>query len=408
MATGTSGGLLTRLDENAQSLYKHELLSHYLATFASMTGSTARGKRVVVLDGFAGRGRYPDGQPGSAERILQAMLSQKTFRDIDAFFVEKNPSDYAILEGVVAEYVAQGVDGIALPKRVEDHLDRVIAHADGVPLFLFLDPCGVGVSFDRLVGVLTGPRVGRRPATEALLNFSAEMSRRVSGAVLANTQAEQRAMDNFCGGTWWRDVAREAIASAPRDASGKPSFEPVTHAIAEQYAQRLAEVAGMASATVPVYRRLGQQPVYHLVFFTRSPYGLWVFADASARARRAWLRHLGKIADAPGDPVLFTDTELKEDLIRKEQERARTIVADAIRRLLERFPGFRLVNRTVEVFGAAYGVATEDIVRQAVLELHAAGQLRLGQGHRGVRTRELVVARPSPRPEPPAVSQSRR
>lgn len=38
MSTGTSGGLLDELDDNAQSLFKHEVLSHYLRPFISMTG----------------------------------------------------------------------------------------------------------------------------------------------------------------------------------------------------------------------------------------------------------------------------------------------------------------------------------------------------------------------------------
>lgn len=404
MATGTSGGLLGDLDGNAQSLFKHELLSHYLETFTSMTGKYAPGNRVVVLDGFAGRGRYPDGQPGSAERILRAMLSQKRFRDIDAFFVEKKASDFRVLAEVVAEYVAQGVDGVALPGKVEDHLDHVVAAADGVPLFLFLDPCGAGVSFDRLASLLTETRSGKKPVTEVLLNFSAEMSRRVSGALLSRARTQQRAMDVFCGGPWWRQVAEEALEKAPRDRSGKPSFEPLTHAMAGQYAHRLAEAAGQATpmfpVSLPVYRKLGHQPIYHLVFLTRSEYGLWVFAHAAALARRGWLRHLGRLADELDGPTLISGTDIKEGLIAAEERDARSMIADNLRELLSQFNGFRLVEQTLHVFGEAYGVATEDTVRRVVTDLQAAGELRVGQSNRPlpdrVRTREIRVFRPHP------------
>jgi three-Cys-motif partner protein len=402
MAIGTSGGLLGDLDGNAQSLFKHELLSHYLETFTSMTGKNAPGRRVVVLDGFAGRGRYPDGRPASAERILRAMLNQKKFRDIDAFFVEKSPADYVVLAGVVAEYIAQGVDGVALRGKVEDHLEQVVEQATGVPLFLFLDPCGAGVEFDRLAGLLAGPRTRGGPVTEVLLNFSADLSRRVAGVLRSQAPKEQRAMDAACGGSWWRPVAQEALDNAPTDPSGKPSFEPVAQAIAEQYARLLAETADMFPVTVPVYRQLGHQPVYHLVFFTRSEYGLWVFAHAAALARQAWLRHLGRLADERDGLTLISDLALKEELIRREESTARAIIAGNLRDLLARVSRFRLVDQTLQVFGAAYGVATEDTVRQVVLDLQAAGELWVGQSNRRpsqrARTRELVVLRPRSAP----------
>lgn len=39
------------------SVFKHTLLDKYMPQFAGMTGSVARGRRVVYLDGYAGRGR---------------------------------------------------------------------------------------------------------------------------------------------------------------------------------------------------------------------------------------------------------------------------------------------------------------------------------------------------------------
>ena len=66
MATGTSAGLLDSND-HAQSMFKHAIIKNYMPPFLAMTGSTSDRRRVVVMDGFAGRGRYADGSPGSAE-----------------------------------------------------------------------------------------------------------------------------------------------------------------------------------------------------------------------------------------------------------------------------------------------------------------------------------------------------
>src|SRR5215472_12079979 len=151
----------------------------------AMVGSASSHGRMVVLDGYAGRGRYRSGEPGSAELILQVIKSFRDSRQVLAYFAEKEPKDFAALAVVVAEYAQQGLLAKALPGAVEDHLDQVVAAACGYPLFLFLDPCGAVVPFDRLAAVLAGQRRAQRPQTEVLLNFSAGLSRRAAGALNA-------------------------------------------------------------------------------------------------------------------------------------------------------------------------------------------------------------------------------
>ena len=109
---------------------------------------------------------------------------------------------------------AKGVSARALPGRVEKQLDYVLERADGVPLLAFLDPFGLGLSFDDLTGKIFGPTrpraAGGWNATEVLLNFSANAVRRIGGHLTAakehkNTAATLAAMDAACGGSWWRE-----------------------------------------------------------------------------------------------------------------------------------------------------------------------------------------------------------
>src|SRR5215468_9162657 len=173
MATGTAAGLLDSSDR-AQSVFKHAIIRHYMKPFLAMTGSTSQNCRVVVLDGFAGRGRYPDGTPASAELIMQAVRGLQGSRTVATFFVENDSRQYRELSRVVAEYVAQGLEAKALPGAADDHLDQVIESARGVPLFLFLDPCGALLPFRRLARVVGNARCSPWPRTEVLLNFSAD------------------------------------------------------------------------------------------------------------------------------------------------------------------------------------------------------------------------------------------
>lgn len=387
MATGTSAGLLDS-SSHAQSVFKHEILRQYMPVFVAMLGSYSHRKRVVVLDGFAGRGRYPDGTPASAELILQAMESLKHSRQVLAFFVEKREKDNRALAAVIDEYVTRGVLAKALPGAVEEHLDTVVAAANGVPLFLFLDPCGAGLPFTRLAKVLVGPRRHVRPQTELLLNFSADLSRRAAGALNVGQVSHPiiSLMDDTCGGTWWRDTARGALS--------KPmtrNFEPVAAAVAREYAQRLARAGSMLQVTVPVRRRMHHQPIYHLVFLTRSQYGLWVFADALGKARQAWLRVLGAVDDEDTGGMLFTPADNMEWVIEAEEDRAKKTIMKNLRTLAGERGRFKLVDHTLDVYGEAYGVATDSSVAAALQALKTSGDLIVYQN--ASRLRERVVGR---------------
>jgi three-Cys-motif partner protein len=386
VATGTSGGLLD--DSHAQSVFKHEILRQYMPPLVAMLGKYSDGRRVVVLDGFAGRGRYLNGKPASAELILQAMEGLRQSRQVSAFFVEKSAKDYRELAAVVDEYVSRGLLAQALAGAVDTHLDAVVTAAIGVPLFLFLDPCGANLPFTRLAAILTGPRPQVRPQTELLLNFSADLSRRAAGVLKAGQVAHPiiALMDETCGGAWWRDTALAAL-SRPTTRN----FEPVAAAVAEEYAQRLAGAGAMHQVTVPVRRRMHHQPIYHLVFLTRSTYGLWVFADALGKARQAWLRVLGVVDDEDDDGGLWTSSENMEWLIEAEEGRAKTAIMKNLRVLAGSHNRFKLVDQALGVYGEVYGVATDSSVAAALQALKASGELIVYQN--ASRPRERVVGR---------------
>lgn len=389
MATGTSGDLLDDRNKHAQSVFKHEILRRYIPLFIAMPGSTALDHRVVILDGFAGKGRYPDGSPASAELILQAIKDLQRSRRVTAYFTEKNRESFASLAQVVGEYRAAGLDVHALHGEVSDHLDKVVAAATGAPLLLFLDPCGAGLPFDRLREVLVGPRRERWPQTEVLLNFSADLSRRTGGLLNKDEFAEAAWMDITCGGPWWRSTVKESLKT-----SSTRGFEPVAHAVANEYARRLAGATGCHPVVVPVRRRLHHQPIYHLIFLTRSPYGLWVFADAIGKARKVYLQHLGRLDDDDLD-ALFTWEDGMSALMEGEHAKAVKVVTANIRRLLQERGGrpFRLVDQVTAVFGEAYGYATEAAVAAALRGLAGSGRVMVSNDRR-LRERKVWSAVP--------------
>ena len=373
-------------DEALPSVLKHDLLRRYLPVFSGKTGSRANG--VVYLDGYAGRGRYENGKPGSAELILKIAEDQGS-RGISyrLFFHETNPTFYAALEPVVNEYKARGIQAEASPDEAINGLSKVLAAAHGLPLFLFLDPCGLGIPFTDLTKVLSGPRRDTWPPTEVLLNFSLDAVRRIGGHVLSRTPNEKTMsrLDAALGGDWWRAVIRQmgVTDSAVRE-------------IVTGFINRLGRATKMQMCAIQVTRAPKHKPVYYLVLGTRSSLGVWHFGDCSARAEQTWweTREAQESArdEAAGIDALFQISGLSHPDIGKVEAEAIPVIAENIARLAEQRGRFKVGDYPSEVFGDYLGVVRETVVRAAIKRLHAEG--RTPSDGKGSPITGLIVARP--------------
>ncbi|MFF7191415.1 hypothetical protein ACFZAR_40925 [Streptomyces sp. NPDC008222] len=78
MSTGTSSSYWVA--QALPSVFKHNLLGRYIPQFGGMTGS--RDKRVVYLDGYAGEGRYENGESGSAEIAMKVASKHRSQHDL--------------------------------------------------------------------------------------------------------------------------------------------------------------------------------------------------------------------------------------------------------------------------------------------------------------------------------------
>jgi three-Cys-motif partner protein len=378
MATGTSAGLLD--EAQPQSVFKHAILDQYLIRFAIMTASKLSPRRAVLVDGFAGRGRHADGTPASSEYMMLAAQKAKATTQVDLFLVEKSRSDYRRLSAVADEYRGRGLNVFTRQGECGQFLDEVVTASPGASMFLFLDPCGANLSWLKLVDLLKSKRTSW-PRTEALLNFSAGLTRRAGGQVKAGqlTADGVNRLDQVCGAIWWRDVALQAHID-----SGQRDWEAAANAVAGEYTRRLALAVGMSSSVSPVLGQQGRQPIYHLVFLTHGSQGLWVMGDALAVAHERWLRTLGP-SDEQAEGMLFNTTDHQVDALRVS-------AAQSVRRNLEDLlaDGLpkRVVDFTDEIFGNAFGLAREkdftQALRQLVTERRAAFVSRGTKPHQHV------------------------
>lgn len=369
-------------NQGLPSVLKHELLRRYLPKFAGKTGS--RSASVVYLDGYAGRGRYADGTPGSAERILQIAVEPVGI-SYQLFFHETDPDNYAALKPVVDEYKARGVQAEASPAEVTAGLSRVIDAARGLPLFLFLDPCGLGIPFSDLTEILSGPRRDRWPPTEVLLNFSLEAVRRIAGHVTSETPNERTMarLDAALGGDWWRDIIKTDGVT-----------DHAVDEIVRGFMDRLGRATKMRIAACPATRAPSHKPVYHLVLCTRSPLGIWHFADSAARADETWWNtHEAQEAareEATGITALFEIAHHLHPSLEEVETKAVPVIAENISRLAEEHGQIKVGDYPGQVFGDYLGMVREPVVRKAIKHLHANG--RTPSDGRGGRIADLTVS----------------
>ncbi|MFG3348720.1 three-Cys-motif partner protein TcmP [Streptomyces sp. NPDC048018] len=353
------------VSKKAAAVLKHAILDKYVVPFASKVGKYAPDGRVVYLDGYAGPGRYDDGTPGSPALILESAAAIADFRKLDCYFIEKNRKNFQSLSQLVEEAREQGLAAHALQGRVERHLDHVLEAAQGSPLFAFLDPFGLGITFEALTERIFGSRRASRQPTEVLLNFNANAVRRIGGLLTSRRDtpgkpATLRALDVACGGDWWREEFLDSRDNAE-----------AVRRITRGFARRVGRAVGAGSWTVGVRNRANLQVAYNLVHFSRHRDGLWLFGEAASLAQVEW-RRACLPPETPG--MLFNPG----DTFEQEEEARRLRWIQTIRAnledLLRKHGSFVVGNYQAEVLAGVLGEARERHVRAAIKELFREGK----------------------------------
>lgn len=353
----------------AAAIYKHKLLKSYIPAWAGKVGSTAAGRSVVVYDAYSGPGRYENDEPGSPELLVDTALAMSDLRTVRTIFSEKDKEYCEKLSAMLAS--KDGLDSDSYEVRigpVETHMDAVLASCGDLPLFVFLDPYGLTVSFEDVVTVLKSrnkPGYSRllQPKTELLMNFSYEAVRRISGVVRSDKdyparQGQLAALDQALGGDWWRQLAAE-----------EP--EGWVESILEGYAHRVAAAVGDTGyITADVADSLEAKPVYELILFTSHRDGLWEMARSMSLARAEWRKWLvERREEQTGGQVEFRGLDFGDD-----SDAWVNAIETNIECLLAEGRSFRLEDKLGEVLGHTLGLARETHIRKALMRMWEGGE----------------------------------
>lgn len=350
----------------AAAVYKHKLLKAYIPAWAGKVGSTAQGGKVVVYDAYSGPGRYANNQPGSPELLVDTAVAMENLRRVHTVFSEREQTYCSQLRDLLSE---KGVDPTTYDIRqgpVEEHLDHVLTSIGEHPLFVFLDPFGLTVPFERVVQILTSrdqPNLPRsnQPKTELLMNFSYEAVRRISGALRSDKAytakaAQIKALDNALGGDWWHELAEaEPEGWVPQVLIG--------------FADRIATATRCSYITADVSDSLDAKPVYELILFTRHSDGLWEMNNAMSLARKDWRQWLvEQKEDMAGGQAELRGLEFDDNELAWADE-----IEANVEGLLDGSGGFVIEDKLERVLGRTLGLAREKHIRSALKSLASRG-----------------------------------
>jgi three-Cys-motif partner protein len=361
--------------KKSAAVLKHAIINSYATPFASKTGSTSKDSRVAFIDGYAGPGRYDDGSEGSGAMLLRKakeLAAMRRPRKVELHFVEDDEEMVARLRAV-AEAEGEGVDYTITDDDISKHLPVLLNAVNGIPVFVYLDPCGLPIPLEEVAAMFDRPSGPGAAATEVLINLTASL-RRFAGMLYSDKAVENslKTLDATCGRDWWRAVWLEKCPS--RDASEDQKIAAEL-AVVEGYSERLRERAGGAGTwIIDVKPRANLKPLYYLVFATRSIHGLVTFGESASKGLEHWRRYHAELA---AEGTLFGEDDAWEADWKAEEAKLKNDWIDTlegrITAELAKGQAFRIIDKATEILGDdLIGLVRGMHLRAAIKKVRAA------------------------------------
>ena len=284
------------------SNYKDALLGSYILPYFNKIMST--GVEVVYIDGFAGKGKFDDGTPGSPllvkEKVYQAKANSKFNTKITPYFVEYEHAD--ILRSNLCDVsmnVVQGDYRTEVPKILKSNLRKNI--------FLYVDPFGIKYLDFSIFSQLT-PR--KYNSVELLLNFNSFGFLR-EGCRLLKLNMEYiddelpeftidsndfkndiANMNRIANGDYWQAILADYN-------SGKIDIFQAEKLFLKQYMKELAKTFNFV-CRIPIRYSKSRLSKYQMLFATNNKHGIILMADNMIACNNQMTIDINK-----GQPCLF-------------------------------------------------------------------------------------------------------
>jgi three-Cys-motif partner protein len=297
------------------SPYKDMILAYYLTPYLSKVSSL--GKPVVVVDCFAGPGRFEDGSDGSPLIISKAIrqIAEKG-KKVSAVFIEEKRKYFQRLQESINDY--QDICN-AKHQSFEVVAKEIAGMGRTNTVFVYIDPYGIKpLRFDALAGIYAN--IERGSSIEVLLNFNASSLVRNGLAALKYAQQDDseeeldRTMtptdiDLIAGGTYWHEIVTSDIPFSDKEDQCVSEYmglmkryfgEVCSYGIKEKYEHSI--------------------PKYRLLFGSRHEDAFPLMNDAVCKARDEFLGKQcvdGRLFDMRADNEIHAPERLRKAIMDK-------------------------------------------------------------------------------------------
>lgn len=322
----------------------------YLAKVAKL------GKRIVIVDAFAGPGRFKDGTAGSPLIIAKA-AEKFAAGKYDAYFFNNRESHHNLLGNILDK------QGISASKPVFgdaiEQLANLIADLRDETLFLYIDPYGLDCEFDLLRPLLERPR---HLSTEILINLHMPISHRLGsrnrvrrdGVEDPQIRSYHEKLTRVYGGDYWWDILVEG-----QYANAKEREDTLIN----HYRGMLASTDYLSyTGACPIREKTDSATKYFMVFASSHPDALLLLNDEMCKSFNAHM-HNQEVND-----TLFANSSWTEW---RDPDKMREIALKYVRN----HPGETRLELWRRIVGDHFMLFTKSEFGKAMKHLCATGEI---------------------------------
>lgn len=280
------------------SKIKDQVLGQYIPPYLSKVAKL--GRRIILIDAFAGPGKYEDGTSGSPLIICQA--AEHNARDYyQAIFVNSDRGHHEQLSHVLSSLIAQK-KVIPIYGTAESLLVKVRDVLRDHTVFLYLDPFGLrGCELSLIEPFL---RRDRAHSTEIVINLSIPtMHRLAARKAVAGGRGDTPLIRSFherlsrvLGGDYWKDILWDDSKGPEAKAEGVMSI----------YRQKISGLDHPFTGSCPVREKEGSGIKYYITFCSRHRDAMLLMNDAMCGAYHQ------RMHEAATEGTLFEKTNWKD------------------------------------------------------------------------------------------------
>ncbi len=268
-------------EKRSWSKIKDRVLGTYMVPYLSKVKTLQR--PILLIDAFAGPGRFEDGSVGSPVIICEAAERYAKGQYL-AIFVNEKKKHHQLLSEELSPLIEKGkvipIHGTAanLLSEVEDRLrDHTV--------FLYLDPFGLkGCEFSMIEPFL---RRDKTFSTEIIINISVPTLHRLAAtkAVMEGRNdtplidSYNNRLSQVLGGDYWKTILWDEFLQP----------ESKADQVVNLYREQLAQYDLPYTGSCPVRERKGRAIKYYITFCSRHPDAMKLMNDIMCKAYNEYL-----------------------------------------------------------------------------------------------------------------------